>query len=86
MIIIHGESHMNTYQVGRNRPRKKSLGYVCVIVSIINFQSCVYRKQKNVSILEAATRGILKKKLFLKISQYSQENACIGVSLIKLQT
>ena len=29
---------------------------------------------------EAATGGLLWKKLFLKISQYSQENACVGVS------
>ena len=34
----------------------------------------------------AATRGVLLKKLFLKIPQYSQDNACVGVSLIKLQT
>ena len=30
--------------------------------------------------LEAATGGVLKKKLFLKILQYSQENSCVGVS------
>ena len=29
---------------------------------------------------EAATGGVLFKKLFLKISQYSQENTCVGVS------
>ena len=29
--------------------------------------------------LEAATAGVLKKKLFFKISQYSQENNCVGV-------
>ena len=28
----------------------------------------------------AATRGALWKKLFLNISQYSQENTCAGVS------
>ena len=28
------ESHMNIYQDGRNRPRKKSLGYVCIILAI----------------------------------------------------
>ena len=32
---------------------------------------------------EAATRGVLQKKLFLKISQYSQENNCIGISFKK---
>ena len=29
--------------------------------------------------LEAATRGVLQKKLSLKICQYSQENKCIRV-------
>ena len=28
---------------------------------------------------EAATRGVLYKKLFLEILQYSQENICVGV-------
>ena len=37
-------------------------------------------------ILQAATRGVLCKKLFLEISQNSQENTCARVSfLIKLQ-
>ena len=44
------------------------------------------KKQKN-EILEAAFRRCSSKYVFLKISQYSQENTCIGVSfLIKLQT
>ena len=30
--------------------------------------------------LEAATGGVLYKKLFLKILQYSQEKNCVGVS------
>ena len=35
---------------------------------------------------EAATRGVLWKKVFLEISQNSQENTCASVSfLIKLQ-
>ena len=29
--------------------------------------------------LEAAARGVLYKKLFLNISQYSQESTCVGV-------
>ena len=33
-----------------------------------------------VQIREAATGGALLKKVFLKISQISQENACVGVS------
>ena len=36
---------------------------------------------------EEATRGVLLKKVFLRISQNSQENTCARVSfLIKLQT
>ena len=40
----------------------------------------------NVQRTEAATRGVLCKKVFLEISQNSQENTCARVSfLIKLQ-
>ena len=36
---------------------------------------------------KTVTGGVLEKKVFLRISQISQENACVGVSyLIKLQT
>ena len=31
---------------------------------------------------KASTRGVLYKKLFLKISQISRENTCVGVSFI----
>ena len=30
---------------------------------------------------EAATGGVLWKEVFLKISQISQENTCVGVSI-----
>ena len=37
-------------------------------------------------LLEAATEGVLQKKVFLEISQNSQENTCARVSfLMKLQ-
>ena len=40
----------------------------------------------NVKFTEAGTGGILEKKLFLKIFQYSQENTSVGVTfIIKLQ-
>ena len=71
---------MNTYQGGWNRPRKKSLGYVWVILSSYILKVVYITNKKNVSIPEAATRGVLYKKLFLKISQYLQENTCVGVS------
>ena len=36
---------------------------------------------------EATTRGVLKKKIFLKILQNSQVNTCVGISfLIKLKS
>ena len=37
-------------------------------------------------VIEAATGGVLWKKVFFKISQISQEKTCIGVFLMKLQT
>ena len=40
----------------------------------------------NLRLPEAATRGDLRRKVFLEISQNSQENTCARVSfLIKLQ-
>ena len=42
--------------------------------------------KKSVAYTEAATGGVLQKKVFLKVSQNSQENTCARVSyLIKLQ-
>ena len=35
------------------------------------------RKKRNTKTWEAATRGVLRKMLFLKISQYSRENTCV---------
>ena len=37
------------------------------------------------SLQEAATEGVLQKKLFLEILQYSQENTCAGVFLCILR-
>ena len=39
-------------------------------------------KNGNQVLNEAATGGILQKNLFLKISQYTQENTCVGVSCV----
>ena len=40
----------------------------------------------NFQALEAATRGVLSKKVFLEISQNSQENVCARDSIsIKMQ-
>ena len=36
-----------------------------------------------VQLSEAVKRGVLSKKLFLKISQYSQENTCVGFSFLR---
>ena len=33
---------------------------------------------------EASTGGVPVKKVSLKISQYSQENTCVGASLVSL--
>ena len=48
----------------------------------LNSKNCCRKKFKS----EAATKGVLWEKLFLEISQNSQENICAWVSfLIKLQ-
>ena len=58
-----------------NKPSTKSL-MVSLRVILVN----------NDSHQEAATRGVLYKKMFLEISQNSQEKTCAIVSfLIKLQ-
>ena len=47
---------------------------------------CLYVPGRRFLCNEAATRGVLWKKVFLEISQYSQENTCARVSfIIKLQ-
>ena len=52
--------------------------------SIFNY-FCIWITQKNLMCkqniysIEPATVGVLWKKQFLKISQYSQENTCVGV-------
>ena len=41
---------MNTYQSCRNRPRKKSLGHACVMISSEIFKIVYITNKKNVSI------------------------------------
>ena len=41
----------------------------------------VVTQHQNILTSEAAIKGVLQKKLFSKISQSSQENTCVGVSL-----
>ena len=54
-----------------------------------NFRNFIIKlqvKEKAQFVSEAATEGVLRKKVFLKISQTSQENICIWVSFsIKLR-
>ena len=45
-----------------------------------DFQVCEGSKMLKTLITKAATRGVLQKSLFLNISQFSQENICVGVS------
>lgn len=49
-MSIHGESHMNSYHGGLNRPRKKSLGSIFVTLSSQNFKAVYITNKKNVSI------------------------------------
>ena len=49
---------------------------------------CIQRRPKN-SIITKRKGGVLYKKLFLSILQYSQENTCVGVffkTLLKKET
>ena len=58
------------------------ISYLCCSVSIVNFEQV----NAGWECTEAATGGVLWKKLFLEISQYSQEKTCAKASLlIKLQ-
>ena len=72
---------------------------VCMTLSLIKFINDFLQKKpfrsvlkgvqllKAEFLLKAATRGVLRKKVLLKISQNSQENTCTRVSfLIKLHT
>ena len=55
-------------------------------VAIISLLFEVTPCKTNIQFSEAATRGVLRKKVFLKISQNSQENTCARISfLVKLQ-
>ena len=51
-------------------------GNACIILALL-FLLLSCKKQK---FLEVTTGGALQKKLFLKISQHSQENPCVEVS------
>ena len=57
-------------------PCSDELSFVCqvgrIFISLIYFAFC----------LEAATRGVLRKKAFLEISEKSQENTCARVSFL----
>ena len=55
--------------------------------SSLNLFSCKCILHIEAATIEAATEGVLWKKVFLKISQNSQENTCARVSfLVKLQS
>ena len=58
-------------------------------VNIVNMSICQYSRIRSANkensdfravTIEASTRGVLQKELFLKILQYAQENTCFGVS------
>ena len=68
--------------LGRPQPQKMFPSNLVILnISVINTQICL-----QTVLSEAATGGVLWKKVFLEISQNSQENTCVRVSfLIKLQ-
>ena len=56
------------------------------VCSVIYYQSFFWRLRTDMvnrlDFFEAATWGILSKKVVLKISQNPQENTCVGVSIL----
>ena len=47
--------------------------------SFSSWRKLLYIGSNRLQKTKAATGGVLKKNVFLKISQYSQENTCVGV-------
>ena len=88
LIGIHVESHMNTYQGGRNRLNKKSLGYICVILAVFtDFLSCIYRKQKkSLNSRSSHQRCSIEKAVFKHFSIFTGKHLCWSFFLIELQT
>ena len=70
LVSIHMRFPMNT---GPNRRREKSLGYVYVM-----FVSYYLHKFLKLCVLQ--TKKMSYKSDVLKISEYSQEKTCVGVS------
>ena len=79
LLMISKEYILNrfTKRFGRNHPT------LCFWLrrgwKMLNTEQLLYQADKN------SHRRCSRKKLFLKIPQYSQENTCVGASLVKLQ-
>ena len=54
--------------------------YVRGIFVVNGLKGDFCRSKENMKLPEAGTGVVLWKKMFLKISQYLQENPCVGVS------
>ena len=60
--------------------------YESYTIFVLQFIWWCYIKKAIFVLIEAATEGVLQEKIFLEISQNSQENTCARVSfLIKLR-
>ena len=55
----------------------------CFVILLTKNRLVITGKCFQIQLPEAITRSCSVKKVFLKISQYSQENACAGVSFNK---
>ena len=60
----------------------KTYHFAALNVKVIKNCSSRCNKKRNIRWSEAATRGVLWKKVFLEISQNSQENTCARVSFL----
>ena len=78
-LLVYGFTICNTPNQLFNRPLIKARFRVASSSELLLYMIFLFSA-------ETATGGVLLKSCFLKISQNSQENTCVGVSfLIKLQ-
>ena len=84
LVSIHGETHMNTYQGGRNRPRKESLDYVCVILSSKILKLYVSQTKKCLNSWSSHQKCSIEKAVLKNVAKFTRKNLCWSLLLIDL--
>ena len=82
LLFTHKQSFIDILENSCSLKFRNIHRKITVLESLANFYLSIL---KNIYELlpEAATRGVLYKKVFLQISQNSQENTCARVSFLK---